>query len=39
MVGSWRLDQVVMAVAALVTIASAVEYLMRFGRVVTGPGR
>ena len=39
MVGSWRLDQVVMAVAALVTIASAVEYLARFGKVVTGTGR
>jgi CDP-diacylglycerol--glycerol-3-phosphate 3-phosphatidyltransferase len=38
MVGSWRLDQVVMAIAALVTIASAVEYLARFGKVVTGTG-
>jgi len=35
MIGSWRLDQVAMAVAAVVTVASAVEYLARFGRIVT----
>ena len=35
MIGSWRLDQVAMAVAAVVTVASAVEYLARFGRVVS----
>lgn len=34
-VGSWRLAQVGLAVAAVVTIASAVEYLARFGPVVT----
>ena len=34
MVGSWRLDQVVMAVAAVVTIASGVEYFARFGGVL-----
>jgi CDP-diacylglycerol--glycerol-3-phosphate 3-phosphatidyltransferase len=33
-VGSWRLDQVAMAVAAVVTIASGVEYLARFGGVL-----
>ena len=38
MVGSWRLDQVGMAVAALVTLASAVEYLARFGGVLAKRG-
>jgi CDP-diacylglycerol--glycerol-3-phosphate 3-phosphatidyltransferase len=33
-VGSWRLDQAVMAAAAVVTIASGVEYLARFGGVL-----
>ena len=32
--GSWRLDQAVMVVAAVVTIASGVEYLARFGGVL-----
>jgi CDP-diacylglycerol---glycerol-3-phosphate 3-phosphatidyltransferase len=35
-IGSWRLDQVAMAVAVAVTIASAVEYLARFGSVLAG---
>jgi CDP-diacylglycerol--glycerol-3-phosphate 3-phosphatidyltransferase len=34
-IGSWRLDQLAMAAAAVVTIASAAEYIVRFGRVVT----
>ena len=33
-IGDWRLDQVVMAAAVLVTIASGVEYLARFGGVL-----
>jgi CDP-diacylglycerol--glycerol-3-phosphate 3-phosphatidyltransferase len=32
--GSWRLDQVVMVAAAVVTIASGIEYLARFGGVL-----
>jgi CDP-diacylglycerol--glycerol-3-phosphate 3-phosphatidyltransferase len=38
-VGSWRLDQVVMAAAAVVTIASGVEYFARFGGVLVHRGR
>jgi CDP-diacylglycerol--glycerol-3-phosphate 3-phosphatidyltransferase len=34
-VGSWRVAQIGLGFAAVVTIASAVEYLARFGRVVT----
>jgi CDP-diacylglycerol--glycerol-3-phosphate 3-phosphatidyltransferase len=36
MIGDWYLDQVAMAIAAIVTLASAVEYLSRFGRTLTG---
>ncbi len=36
--GSWRLDQVVMLVAVLVTIGSAVEYFARFGGVLVRRG-
>jgi CDP-diacylglycerol--glycerol-3-phosphate 3-phosphatidyltransferase len=39
MVGSWYLDQVVMAVAAVVTLASAAEYLARFGGVLVARDR
>jgi CDP-diacylglycerol---glycerol-3-phosphate 3-phosphatidyltransferase len=35
-VGPWRLDEVAMLVAALITVASAVEYLVRFSGSVTG---
>ncbi len=35
-IGSWRLDQVGMAVAVAVTIASGVEYVARFGSVLAG---
>lgn len=38
-IGSWYLDQVVMLVAAIVTVASAAEYLARFGGVFSRRGR
>ncbi|HET6715242.1 MAG TPA: CDP-diacylglycerol--glycerol-3-phosphate 3-phosphatidyltransferase [Actinomycetota bacterium] len=43
-IGDWYLDQWLMAVAAVVTIVSAVQYLVRFhsvlsGRTSTAPGR
>jgi CDP-diacylglycerol--glycerol-3-phosphate 3-phosphatidyltransferase len=33
-IGRWRLDQVAMVVAVVVTVASAIEYLARFGSVL-----
>jgi CDP-diacylglycerol---glycerol-3-phosphate 3-phosphatidyltransferase len=38
-IGSWYLDQVVMVAAAVVTVASAAEYLARFGGVLSRHGR
>ena len=35
-IGPWRLDQVAMLAAALITVASAVEYLVRFSGSLTG---
>jgi CDP-diacylglycerol--glycerol-3-phosphate 3-phosphatidyltransferase len=35
-IGDWYLDQVAMGVAAFVTLASAVEYLSRFGGSLSG---
>jgi CDP-diacylglycerol--glycerol-3-phosphate 3-phosphatidyltransferase len=38
-IGDWYLDQVAMTIAAVVTLASAAEYLARFGRSLSGrPG-
>jgi CDP-diacylglycerol---glycerol-3-phosphate 3-phosphatidyltransferase len=39
MIGSWYLDQVAMLTAAVVTVASAAEYLARFGGVLSRHGR
>jgi len=36
-IGSWRLDEVAMLIAALITVDSAVEYLVRFSGAFTGP--
>jgi CDP-diacylglycerol---glycerol-3-phosphate 3-phosphatidyltransferase len=35
-IGPWRLDEVAMLIAALITVASAVEYLVRFSGSFTG---
>lgn len=35
-VGSWYFDQIAMAVAVIVTVASAVEYIARFSSLLTG---
>jgi CDP-diacylglycerol---glycerol-3-phosphate 3-phosphatidyltransferase len=35
-IGDWYIDQVAMAFAAFVTLASAIEYLARFGRLLSG---
>lgn len=38
-IGDWYLDQIAMAIAAFVTLASAAEYLARFGRSLSSrPG-
>ena len=39
MIGDWYLDQVVMAIAAVITVASAVEYFARFGGALAGSAR
>jgi CDP-diacylglycerol---glycerol-3-phosphate 3-phosphatidyltransferase len=39
MIGDWYLDQVAMAIAALVTVGSAVEYFARFGGVLSRNAR
>ena len=39
MVGDWYLDQVVMAIAAVITVASAVEYFARYGGALAGSAR
>jgi len=36
-IGPWRIDEVAMLIAALITVASAVEYLVRFSGAFTGP--
>ena len=35
-IGDWYIDQVAMAIAALITLASAAEYLARFGHTLSG---
>ena len=37
MIGDWYLDQVVMAIAAVITVASAVEYFARYGGALPWP--
>ena len=39
MIGDWYLDQVVMAIAAVITVASAVEYFARYGGALAGSAR
>src|SRR6188472_695865 len=39
MLGDWYLDQVVMAIAAVITVASAVEYFARYGGALAGSAR
>ena len=38
-VGDWYLDQIAMAIAAFVTLASAAEYVARFGGALSGGAR
>ena len=38
-IGDWYLDQVVMAIAAVITVASAVEYFARYGGALAGSAR
>ncbi|HEY6566629.1 MAG TPA: CDP-diacylglycerol--glycerol-3-phosphate 3-phosphatidyltransferase [Actinomycetota bacterium] len=35
-IGEWYIDQVALAIAALITLASAAEYLARFGHLLSG---
>ena len=35
-IGDWYVDQWAMAIAAIITLASAAEYLVRFGRLLSG---